>query len=266
VSHPLSFRTPAYRNLIKSLGESDAAVEWIEVAVRELESIADARGYDDVLALATKHKIRVDNFPMSEMRRRCSRLELLAVYQQAEEFFRNFRDLHPRKVTYNRNTNEDILTATLRAFKLTAAQVGQLEHDVFQYYRDTRNLITHDPSGEQRKTQQRTQERLRELVSESAYVKLAAPNLLDEISFDDFLLFTRSLKQLAANLCEATTPTDEELAAVVMDDQGIMSTLRALKENPAGRCRSVAGFLHERYSIPRERAEQILPLVRDTAR
>jgi hypothetical protein len=233
----------------------------MEVAVCELESLAETKGLDEILSLAAKHKICVNRFPMSELRRRCSRLELLAVYQQSEDFFRQFRNTHPRTIDYKRKNDEDVLTATLRAFNLSASQVGQFEHDVFQFYRGIRNLITHEPSADQSKVHQRDQATLRGLVANSPYSKLEAPNLINHISFDDFLLFTRTLKQLAANMCEETIPTDEELVAAITNNNMIIKKLRALGENSDRRHRVVAGFLHERYSIPLSRAERIFQLI-----
>ena len=42
--HPVDFRSHAYRALIRSLGESDAAVEWIEVGVREIQLVNETKG------------------------------------------------------------------------------------------------------------------------------------------------------------------------------------------------------------------------------
>jgi hypothetical protein len=251
---------------VKSLGESDAAVEWIEVGVRKLQAIADKDGFDAIQALASEHGVRVNTVAMDEVRRRCARLELLAVYQQAEHFFRLFRKTHPRSVEFRRDSDEDVLSATLDSFGVKASQVGQLEHDVFQYYRIARNLMMHDPEGDQRKTHKRTQEALRKSLEGSAYAKLDAPNLVDNLCFDDFILFSRALKQLAANLCEATSPTDTELVKVALSDDGLSSKLRFLGGNPGRQANAVASYLRERYSIPSTRAEAVTQLVLDMTR
>lgn len=251
---------------MKALGESDAVVEWIEVGVREVQRVSEAKGPDGARELASKHGVFVNLIPTGELRTRCARLELLAVNQQAEHFFRGFRKTHPRKVQFSRGDDEDVLKATLEAFKLTASQVGQLEHDIFQYYRIARNRIMHDPEGDQRKTHKRKCEELRAQVAESSYKTLAAPNLIETLSFDDFVLFTRSLKQLAANLCDVTVPTDEELVTSVSGNPQLIGKLKSLEGNNIRRAHAVAGFLRERYSIPSARAEQVCKLVLDRAR
>jgi hypothetical protein len=264
--HPPTFRPLAYRTLVKSLGESDAAVEWIEVGVRELCNLEKTQGFKFIEDLAETHGVRVNKVAMSEVRGQCARLELLAVYQQADNFFRLFRKHHPRVVSFSRDSDDDVLTATLEAFKVKVAQVGQLEHDLFQYYRGARNLIMHDPAGEQRKTHKRSQATLLNAVKQSAYSALNAPNVVEQFAFDDFMLFTRALKQLAANLCEATNPTDEELASAALAEKPLMGKLRSLGERSARREQTVAGFLRERYSVPAARAQQVASLVLSTAR
>jgi hypothetical protein len=266
LAHPIEFRSPAYRSLVKALGESDAVVEWIEVGVREVQFVSESNGLEAAKELASKHGVFVNVIPLSDLRNRCARLELLSVNQQAEHFFRLFRKTHPRQMVYSRADDDDALTSTLESFNLNPAKVGQLEHDIFQYYRDARNLIMHDPERDQRKSQKRQCDKLRAQVAESNYKTLAAPNYIDSLCFDDFILFTRSLKQLAANLCDATVPTDEELAASVLATTELMRKLKFLEGNQTRRAHTVVGFLRERYSILVARAEQICKLVLDETR
>jgi hypothetical protein len=261
MSHPADFRSPAYRSLVKALGESDAAVEWIEVGVREVQRIYKLEGPKAAEQLAARHDVHVNVIDLADLRTRCAHLQLLAVYQQAEQFFRLFRKTHPRNVTFSRDADEDVLTATLAAFDVNPSQVGHLECDVFQYYRLARNFIMHDPEGDQRKTHKKKCAELRVQVSESPYKMLDAPNFIEQSAFDDFVLFTRTLKQLAGNLCTATIPTDDELAALAMATPHLLSKLKSLHARP-DRCENaVAGFLRERYSISAARATKIGQLV-----
>jgi hypothetical protein len=264
--HPVDFRSPAYRSLIKTLGESDAVVEWIEVGMREIERINKASGSHAAEQLAASHGICVHPIDPTSLRSRCARLQVLAVYQQIEYFFRAFRKTHPRQVEYSRKSGQDSLVATLAAFRIAPAQVGQLEVDLFQYYRAIRNLTMHHPEGGQRKKHRRICRDLRLRVKNSTYYALEAPNTLEELGFDDFVLFTRIGKQIAANLCTTTNPTDDELAACARNNDPLMKKVRSLSNNRQ-RCENlVAGFFRERYSISDSRSRRLSQLVLGGAR
>jgi hypothetical protein len=140
-------------------------------------------------------------------------------------------------------------------------QVGKLEVDLFEYYRGVRNLIMHDPEGDQRKTHQRTCKDLQTRVKDSSYSTLQAPNPIDKVCFDDFVLFTRTGKQLAANLCTMTNPTDDEFAASARNDVSLMKKVRSLSNNRQ-RCENlVAGFFRERYSVSDSRSRRLSQFV-----
>lgn len=266
MGNPVEFRSPAYRALVKALGESDAVVEWIEVGIREIQRVNQVRGGAAVKQLAVEHGVCVHPIDLSDLRNRCARLQVLAVYQQLEYFLSSFRKTHPRKVKYERKDDDDPLTATLAAFNCGSEQVGQLEVDLFQYYRRLRNLIVHDPERDQRKTDRRTCEHLKTQVDDSPYSTLEAPNHIDELCFDDFVLLTRIGKQLAANLCAMTNPTDEEFIAKAENNVSLMKKLRALSNNQQ-RCENlVAGFFRERYSVPDDRSRRLGLLLCATAR
>lgn len=266
MSHPVNFRSPAYRALIKALGESDAAVEWIEVSVREIQRVNEIHGGNAVKKLAVNHNVYVHPIDLADLHSRCARLQVIAVYQQIEYFLRSFRKTHPRQVEYTRNADEDSLTATLVAFKVRPEQVGQLEVDLFQYYRVVRNLIMHDPEGDQAKTHKRTCKGLQARVKKSPYGTLEAPNPIDKLCFDDFVIFTRICKQLAANLCTITNPTDDELTAYALNNSSLMKKVRSLSNNRQRREKAVACFFRERYSIPADHSKHLSQLVLDKAR
>jgi len=257
LAHPTQFRSPAYRALIKTLGESDAVVEWIEVGVRELQHIKIYKGFSAVNELAKMHEVCVNLIDFKDLRSRCARLQILAVYQQIEYFLEAFRKTHPRKVDYSAQSDGDRLSRTLSAFKITSREVGQLEVDIFQYYRLARNLIMHDPEGDQRKTHERKCKDLQTQVQQSSYQTLSAPNVIEELCFDDFVLFTRVGKQLASNLCQVTNPTDNELVEYALNDTTLIKKIKSLSNNRK-RCINLAAcFLREKFSVSDERSKTL---------
>lgn len=257
MAHPTQFRPPAYRALIKTLGESDAAVEWIEVGVRELQQIEINKGFSAVNKLAEIHGVRVNFIEFEDIRSRCARLQILAVYQQIEYFLEAFRKTHPIKVDYSAQSDGDRLSRTLSAFKITSREVGQLEFEIFQYYRLARNLIMHDPEGEQRKTHERKCKDLQTKVQQSSYQTLSAPNVIKNLCFDDFVLFTRAGKQLASNLCQVTNPTDNELVEYALNDTNLVKKIRSLSNNKKRCINLSACFLREKFSVSDERSKTL---------
>jgi|AP95_1055475.scaffolds.fasta_scaffold33901_2 hypothetical protein len=130
----MDYRSPAYRALVKTLGESDATVEWMEVSVRELEELASNKP-DMPLLLAAKHGIHVNVIDFRQLRTQSSRFQILAVYQQVEWFLNEFRGKHPRSADYMRTNDQDPLTATAEAFGVSKVSLGELEVDLFHHYR-----------------------------------------------------------------------------------------------------------------------------------
>ncbi len=47
------------------------------------------------------------------------------------------------------------------------------------------------------------------------YVRPSAPNGYHEVSFDDFILFTRAVKRIARAMCQVGQPTDTGIVQLV---------------------------------------------------
>jgi hypothetical protein len=262
MTHPTDFRSPAYRSLITTLGETDATVEWIEVCVRELERVGSrSRGKEIIKAAANRHSVFVYPMDVRVLKQRWGRLGLLAAYTQFEYFLDGFRKTHPRRVQYKRPDGEDKLSPTLRAFDLSSKQVGQLEFDLCTYYRVLRNFFMHDAEGNQGKENRTLCLNLRKQINGSQYNGLNAPNFADELSFDDFVLFTRAIKRIASNLCSLTVPTDDELTQFARADERLLGKLRFLTNNPTRAENASAKFFRQTFSIPEDRSNALGKMV-----
>ena len=115
----------------------------------------------------------------------------------------------------------------------------------------------HDPRAAPAKIEVNRSQDLRARVVASDYSKLVAPNTSKDLTFDDFVLFTRTLKALAGNLCAATIPTDDELYAAAISDAGVSGRLKALKSNPMRLENSIVGFYRDKHGIPEMRARKL---------
>lgn len=83
----------SYRSLKKTLGEFDAVVECNEIAIRELLEQAnkdDSHKY--IQKLSKKHQVRVDEVDFFKFSSRIRQYYVSSVFQQSEQFYRNFKD------------------------------------------------------------------------------------------------------------------------------------------------------------------------------
>jgi hypothetical protein len=95
------------------------------------------------------------------------------------------------------------------------------------------------------------------------FSKLNAPNVYSAVEFDDFILFTRVVKQLAQGLCQSARPTDEEIVKMIMrhNETGThdISFRKLIGRNhtPARLRRALAGVLRTLYSLEINEASPI---------
>lgn len=243
------YRPQCLRGLYRLLGLSDATVEWIEVAVRHLSHINTHEGVERVSDLAASYGVRVNNIDFVDLPSRWASLQVLSVYQKLEWFLVEFREEHPRDVR-GRKSDEDLLTYTLDAFDVSKHAVGVLEFEILDYYRLARNHLMHAPSAPQSKTHVTQHFRVERLKENTTYGRLSAPNTIDALNFDDFILFSRALKNLARNLCAATCPTADELVARLKKDPTLCRILNRTKQNQERMQKSLASYLQRCYGFP----------------
>jgi hypothetical protein len=88
--------------------------------------------------------------------------------------------------------------------------ITSLDYKLYNYYRLLRNSVVHRIA--QRSTAANVVARLQaDAKADARYARLAAPNPVGTLSFDDYVLFTRSAKHLAENLSELGAFTGAEM-------------------------------------------------------
>ena len=226
-----TFRPKCYRVLDEVLGESDATVEWIEVAVRHLKREYEASGSEGIYRLASDYNVRVNPVDFNDICVRWGQLQLLSSFQFFDDFLSNFRDEHPRDLPpRKRNKGEDLITSIMEDYDVSKNDVGLNEFDILDYYRLVRNQLMHNPSVEQGKVHKSQAARILENKKDK-YSTLSAPNYIDSIQFDDFILLTRVIKHFSRVLCSRTTPTESEWTSLILKDSDLVKRLRAFIGN-----------------------------------
>ncbi|MDD2337203.1 MAG: hypothetical protein PHD01_11560 [Geobacteraceae bacterium] len=226
------FRPKCFRVLDEVLGKSDATVEWIEVAVRHLKREYEKDGSSRINSLAGDYNVRVNPVEFDKICVRWGQLQVLSSYQYLDEFLSCFRKEHPRKESRKREDREDLLTFVMDAYNVSKNDVGLIEFEILDYYRLVRNQLMHNPSGEQGKVHKSQAERILNNKKDN-YSTLSAPNHIDAIQFDDFILLTRVIKHFSRVLCSRTTPTEPEWASLILKNSELVKKLRTFIGNDA---------------------------------
>jgi hypothetical protein len=214
----MAFRLRSVAQLYSDLGMYDAIVEFTELAVRAfiIEGNQATNFNDFIAAKSIQHGITVNSIPQDMFRARISQSYILSVYQTAEGFFHQFKtelqELEGEPIKLNQS-NDDFFTKLVSYVAPTNEKkslIGTHRLALFNYYRIVRNKYSHDFIADKQTT--KAFEKLKShLPAISAdYSKLQAPNPFDKISFDDFILFSRLVKDIADRLNDLVKPIDDK--------------------------------------------------------
>jgi len=210
----MAFRLNCRNKLYKDLGRYDAIVEFTEIAIRDFLK-QKPKNIDFDIHLQNKseeHGVKVDAIDQSIYRTRISQSYILSVYQSAELFIHSFR--HEYNDLYETNwglddTKENILIKTLRKVSpINRAKevIGEHKIEIFDYYRNIRNKYSHEIIRMKKVNKALNKiSKFKELIKDD-YSKLNAPNDFNKINFDDFILFSRVMKEIADSLCVLVKP------------------------------------------------------------
>lgn len=256
----MAFYFPCYRNLKDHLGSLDALAECMELSLRRF--VRDAKEESDIGRFISETSktcgVRVDSVDFTTLQLHAAHLYLVGVHQRIEEFLLEFKRDHPNGNAWNFDGDKDRLTKTMDA----VGGARTLEFDLCQHYRNVRNAFVHsevrgkqpDPNGQVDDLQMRVKK-------EVVYDRLNAPNVYGRSNFDDFILYSRASKKLAADLCRMGRPTDAELAELARQHVISNGDRARLVNNPSRLVKRLAGFLRTKYSLQVDEADRIAKMV-----
>lgn len=256
----MSFSYPCYRRLVKYLGEADAMVEVMELAVRHFISEAKCETRDFVGLEASKHGIRVSLNELDRVQVHLARHYIVMVYESAERFLKEFRrehfKLHGLKWSGDAE-DKNRLTVTLENV------VGTIDQDIvdrFQYYRLVRNWIVHNQEGDAKEAMMQFDAIVPYSEQNSAvFGTTPGPNRPEMLTFDDFILFSRITKHLGGMLCEAGKLPVERWSGKVD-----LKKFQRLKKNKQRMRNAIIGRLRTEYGMDEEMAGEITCQLEDS--
>lgn len=258
----MAFRLNCLSKLYKDLGRYDAIVEFTEIAIRDFENRIPTETQFDVFLQqkSREHNIKVDSVDQNIFRSRISQSYILSVYQNAELFIHSFRseynDLFATSWSLD-DTKENLLIKSLRKvipINRAKKEIGEYRLEIFDYYRVVRNKYSHEIIKDKKVDKAFKEVSLfNELICD-VYPKLNAPNQFNEICFDDFILFTRTFKDIAKIMCEIITPEKE----IFIDYYKRKKLFTNLNENLTRKNNAIKGHIQSNFGLSGEITTDII--------
>lgn len=196
-----TFTLPCFRALVKALGEFDSLVEYLELANRMLVASFDEskESFCDYLKrLSRIHRINLNDITLQNYK--SSLVQGYFVYCDAA--FDNFLGGYDKEVRLLTGCEYDLnkfdgchFEKTVDALKKNSIllQIDGDKKDLYLYYHLLRNDLAHhlDIECTERYTD------IKQKKIKSLFPKLHAPNPKSKLCFDDFILCTAIIKDIA---------------------------------------------------------------------
>ena len=266
-----TFRFVAYRDFKLTLGKINAVVEAAELATRkfiqEAERSPNLNSY--IQQLSGELGVRVDTLDLVKLRQLMAQFYIVSIHQQFEIFLDNFKKEHPdakwkKKDEYG--VLENVLRSLPESYDTNVRSVGRLEFQLAEFYRRVRNNFAHADTGEKLNADV---EKLRSQVKAKGdrCSRLNAPNVYASISFDDFVLFSRTVKEIAVRLCIVARPTNASIVLMLdkLNENKHTSvdftSLRGRHRDPRRQRNALETLLRSIYSLKKEESTPIIDLL-----
>lgn len=243
-----------YNKFKQDLGISDAANEYIEVLLRQFESAPNDESSFQVMA--SHYGIRVNDVEPQTAINKIREYYIITVFQVFEDFLSQMHSYLKDygKYNSNRDSSDSILKhihKNLIGMKRTT-EISYLNYLICDYYRLIRNLCAHtDNAKKVLSAYQILLERKEEI--EAIYPQLQAPNDFQNISFDDYVLYSRAAKNLAEEYVFNIKYDIEKFASKFDLDR-----FRLYRNNPKRLRAKLEWDLKVNYSIKSENIEMIV--------
>lgn len=187
-----------YNRFKDNLGISDAMNEYIEVLLRQFEN--SPHDEDSFQNIASTFGIRVNDVPPQIAIKKVREYYIITVFQSFDGFLDEMNDFLLEYGIYTPKSDKGVpmlkhIHSSLLGMRKTS-EFSYLCYMICDYYRSIRNLCAHtDNIDKVKKAYQKLMQRNDEITS--LFKQLQAPNEYGNISFDDFILYSRAAKKLA---------------------------------------------------------------------
>lgn len=245
------------------MGELDAIVEFTEVAVRDFVKKANhTDSFNTYLkSKSIEHGICVNSINNNIFQTRISHNYIVSTYQVIEDLFYQFKDEYndffDTKWSFDKNSDDNLLIQTIKQISTKSkalAILGEHRVKIFDYYRNVRNKFSHTRIKEDKINKEFLL--LKDSISliQSGYPKLNAPNDYNNISFDDFILFTRIIKDIVFEIDALLDISEENILNYCLRKD----ILKKFQGNEKRKTNALKGYLKTEFGIADEIADNIV--------
>lgn len=243
-----------YNKLIHQLGMSDAINEYIEVLLRQFESAPHSEA--SFQELASRFGIRVNDVSPKTAMKKVREYYIITVFQVFEDFLEQMHDYLKNYCEYQGKKDPSVPMLKLVHKNLIGMQRvsehSYLNYLICDYYRLIRNLCAHtDNVNKVQTAYSLLQERKEEL--QEMYPQLSSPHSYDDIDFDDFILYSRAVKNLA---CLYVTNMKYDINKFI--DKSGLERFRRYKNNPKRLRAKLMQELTVKHSVDSENIEKMV--------
>ena len=261
----LGFQLQSYRNLKRRLGFIDSIIEVNELAIRNLLKLKSQSEFTSYIKkLSDIHGIIVDfskSYDVLSVKMAGS--YIVKVYTEFElflyEFNNEFNEINKSaKWEYKNNCGSKLE----QSFKNVAQEFryqDNLDFKIAEYYRYCRNMIVHTRDRNLEKKLRDEYNHLlscKEEIIKSFNVK-NAPKTIKELSFEDFVLFTKVVKRIGKRLCKYSEPNQPENIILSLD----LRKFKKFINNEVRLKKCILGELMTLYSYSQDEAVSLLNCV-----
>ena len=234
------FSYPSYRAFKKILGEYDAVIECIELAIQEFQNIYSKvpihKKSDFIAKMSETHSVDVSVYDFRRIDSRTSKLSIVSTHREFEIFLDDFKQEFKHLNDVNWISKKDGQTSVDNCIQniqlhVDKAFIDKELVDAYNYYRLVRNHIAHGNLKDNR---------MKKLYGDLAKVRnqlLDRFNLSDGLNeienFDhsDFILFTNLVKHIAFELSFNAKPGIDRIANYICLDKKNIYTLKKILNN-----------------------------------
>lgn len=233
-----TFNIPSNRNLRKSLGQYDALVAYQEVASRYyLGTFNDKKESFDAFLSRTSINtgVRLNSISLANYREKQYQGYLVFPNASFDDFITDFveevRFLIDSNFTLSKidGSKFDKLLDALSQYKINPS-IEEFKKDLYDYYRLLRNDVAHCSNQDYKKEYKALD---KEAIA-AFYTTLNEPKEKSQLSFDDFILCTANIKNIADLLTVSLLPhikTKWKELVLGNKDKLIPKHVRFLREN-----------------------------------
>ena len=257
---------PSVRTLNQISGMQDTFINLVELSICFFEKEIEKQDDPETFVKNSCDEFRINSSlaaSWDEVGSNAHKFALVQAVSVADEFirdltreYREYRNILDERWVVQKNGGQlDPLTALLENLPAECSKRAKScpEFDLWQYYRLVRNRIVHrgdiDTSTERAKFLGKHEKHFKEGYG-------VIPKEAANIGYQDFLLFTRTLKYFAKILNDVCDLTVDGIANFLLSDQEFVSRIRRYKQRPR-KIEKVSYSLGSRYWLNENQTNEL---------